>query len=73
MPVGLSLICGTGSTAEGIPLNMRMHGCGHGHLDLNFLIPELVATSRCRKGADFSSACSVDLGAGAGRSDTDSD
>ena len=53
--------------AEGVPLNMRTHGHGQGYLDLNFLIPELVATTRYRKGpysaqvGDFSSAGSVDF------------
>jgi len=53
--------------ANGVPLNMRTHGHGHGYLDLNFLIPELVATTNYRKGpyhadvGDFSSAGSVDL------------
>ncbi len=51
--------------AEGVPLNMRTHGHGQGYLDLNFLIPELVATAQYRKGpyaaevGDFSSAGSV--------------
>jgi hypothetical protein len=66
---GFNLDHGTdfSATAEGIPLNMRTHGHGHGYLDLNFLIPELVATSRYRKGpysarvGDFSSAGSVDF------------
>jgi len=54
--------------ANGVPLNMRTHGHGHGYLDLNFLIPELVATTSYRKGpyhadvGDFSSAGSVDFG-----------
>jgi len=53
--------------AEGVPLNMRTHGHGQGYLDLNFLIPELVATTSYRKGpysaqvGDFSSAGSVDF------------
>ena len=66
---GFNLDHGTdfAATAEGVPLNMRTHGHGHGYLDLNFLIPELVATSRYRKGpysartGDFSSAGSVDF------------
>ncbi|MGI9458200.1 MAG: TonB-dependent receptor [Aeoliella sp.] len=51
--------------ANGVPLNMRTHGHGQGYLDLNFLIPELVATTSYRKGpysaavGDFSSAGSV--------------
>jgi len=53
--------------AEGVPLNMPTHGHGQGYLDLNFLIPELVATTRYRKGpyaaetGDFSSAGSVEF------------
>ena len=48
--------------AQGVPLNMRSHGHGQGYLDLNFLIPEMVATTRFRKGpyhaavGDFSAA-----------------
>jgi outer membrane receptor for ferrienterochelin and colicin len=51
--------------ANGVPINMRTHGHGQGYLDLNFLIPELVATTSYRKGpysphlGDFSSAGSV--------------
>ncbi|MEJ2604794.1 MAG: TonB-dependent receptor [Gammaproteobacteria bacterium] len=54
-------------SAEGVPLNMPTHGHGQGYLDLNFLIPELVATTRYRKGpyaaatGDFSSAGSVEF------------
>ena len=46
---------------------MRTHGHGQGYLDLNFMIPELIATSEYRKGpyavesGDFSSAGSVDF------------
>lgn len=53
--------------AQGVPLNMRTHGHGQGYLDLNFLIPELVATTKFRKGpyhaavGDFSSAGSVEF------------
>lgn len=53
--------------ANGVPLNMRTHGHGQGYLDLNFLIPELVATTAYRKGpysataGDFSSAGSVEF------------
>ena len=53
--------------AHGVPLNMRSHGHGQGYLDLNFLIPEMVATTRYKKGpyhaegGDFSSAGSVDF------------
>ncbi|MEO1246255.1 MAG: TonB-dependent receptor [Pseudomonadota bacterium] len=50
---------------EGVPVNLRSHGHGQGYLDLNFLIPELVETTRYRRGpysaevGDFSSAASV--------------
>ena len=53
--------------ANGVPINMRTHGHGHGYLDLNFLITELVATTSYRKGpysalvGDFSSAGSVNF------------
>ncbi|MEM7765734.1 MAG: TonB-dependent receptor [Pseudomonadota bacterium] len=66
---GFNLDHGTdfAANAEGVPLNMRTHGHGQGYLDLNFMIPELVATTRYRKGpysaqtGDFSSAGSVDF------------
>lgn len=51
--------------ANGVPVNLRTHGHGQGYLDLNFLIPELVATTSYRKGpysaevGDFSSAGTV--------------
>ena len=54
-------------SVEGVPINMRSHGHGQGYLDLNFLIPELVQTTRFRRGpysaqvGDFSSAASVDF------------
>jgi hypothetical protein len=47
---------------EGVPLNLPSHGHGQGYLDLNSVIPELVATLAYRKGpyyadvGDFSSA-----------------
>ena len=53
---------------EGVPINMRSHGHGQGYLDLNFLIPELVQTTRYQRGpyaaqaGDFSSAASVEFG-----------
>ena len=53
--------------ANGVPLNMRTHGHGQGYLDLNFLIPEMVAVTRYRKGpyhasvGDFSSAGTVEF------------
>jgi outer membrane receptor protein involved in Fe transport len=46
----------------GMPVNMPTHAHGQGYTDLNFLIPELVATVRYRKGpyraeeGDFSAA-----------------
>lgn len=66
---GFNLDHGTdfSATANGVPLNMRTHGHGHGYLDLNFLIPELVATTRYQKGpynasvGDFSSAGNVEF------------
>ncbi len=54
-------------SVEGVPINMRSHGHGQGYLDLNFLIPELVQTTRYQRGpyaadvGDFSSAASVDF------------
>jgi len=54
-------------SVEGVPINLRSHGHGQGYLDLNFLIPELVETTRYRRGpysaqeGDFSSAASVDF------------
>ncbi|MEO0997171.1 MAG: TonB-dependent receptor [Pseudomonadota bacterium] len=64
---GFNLDHGTDFAAyvDGVPVNLRTHGHGQGYLDLNFLIPELVATARYRKGpysadvGDFSSAGSV--------------
>ncbi len=53
--------------AQGAPLNMRTHGHGQGYLDLNFLIPEMIATTKFRKGpyhasvGDFSSAGTMDF------------
>lgn len=52
-------------SVEGVPINMRSHGHGQGYLDLNFLIPEMVETTRYRRGpysaavGDFSSAASL--------------
>ena len=67
---GFNLDHGTDFSAslDGVPLNMRTHGHGQGYLDLNFMIPELVATTAYRKGpysardGDFSSAGSVRFG-----------
>lgn len=66
---GFNLDHGTdfAASVDGVPINMRTHGHGQGYLDLNFLIPELVANTRYRKGpysaqvGDFSSAGSVDF------------
>lgn len=66
---GFNLDHGTdfSASSEGVPLNMRTHGHGQGYLDLNFMIPELVATTNYRKGpysvlvGDFSSAGSFDF------------
>jgi hypothetical protein len=66
---GFNLDHGTdfSATVDGVPVNMRTHGHGQGYLDLNFIIPEMVATSAYRKGpyharvGDFSSAGSVDF------------
>ncbi|NUZ08860.1 TonB-dependent receptor [Schlegelella sp. ID0723] len=50
---------------DGLPVNMPTHAHGHGYTDLNWLIPELVARIRYRKGpyaaedGDFSSAGSA--------------
>ncbi|UUZ53758.1 Plug domain-containing protein [Massilia sp. H-1] len=38
------------TTLEGMPVNVVSHGHGQGYMDLNFLIPELVANVRYRKG-----------------------
>jgi hypothetical protein len=48
-----------------MPLNMRSHAHGQGYADLNFLIPELLAEMRLRKGpygadqGDFANAGQV--------------
>ncbi|MBL4601717.1 MAG: TonB-dependent receptor [Emcibacteraceae bacterium] len=53
------------ATLEGMPINLPTHGHGHGYLDLNFIIPEIVETVSYRKGpysakvGDFSSAGST--------------
>jgi hypothetical protein len=67
---GFNLDHGTDFSAsvDGVPVNMRTHGHGQGYLDLNFLIPEMVASTRYQKGpyhaesGDFSSAASVEFG-----------
>lgn len=54
-------------SVDGIPANMRTHGHGQGYLDLNFLIPELVETTRYRRGpyssavGDFGTAASMEF------------
>ncbi len=66
---GFNLDHGTDFSAfvDGVPVNMRTHGHGQGYLDLNFIIPELVAITSYRKGpytaraGDFSSAGSVEF------------
>ena len=40
-------------TVDGMPINMRTHGHGQGYADINFLIPELIASMRVRKGPYF--------------------
>ena len=35
---------------EGMPINLRAHAHGQGHLDLKFIIPELVESARYFKG-----------------------
>ncbi len=49
---GVSLDHGTDFSAdfEGMPVNLRSHAHGHGYLDLNFIIPEIVSTVRYQKG-----------------------
>lgn len=53
------------TTVAGVPVNLPSHAHGQGYTDLNFLIPELVASMRFRKGpyytdeGDFSSAGAV--------------
>jgi len=61
---GFNLDHGTdfSSFLEGVPLNLPTHGHGQGYLDLNSVIPELIAGLEYRKGpyyadvGDFSSA-----------------
>lgn len=53
------------ATLEGMPINLPAHGHGHGYLDMNFIIPEVVRTVEYKKGpyaaevGDFSSAGST--------------
>ena len=55
------------TTVDGMLVNQRSHGHGQGWTDLNFLIPELAADLRYRKGTyyasegDFSSAGAVEI------------
>ena len=55
-------------SVDDMPVNMRTHAHGQGYADLNFLIPELIASANIRKGpyfadeGDFSSVGSVHLG-----------
>ncbi len=61
---GFNLDHGTdfATSLSGIPLNLPSHAHGHGYLDLNFLIPELIDRINYRKGpyraqdGDFGSA-----------------
>lgn len=52
-------------SVDDMPVNMRTHAHGQGYADLNFLIPELIASVNIRKGpyfadeGDFSSVGSV--------------
>ncbi|MFZ5637342.1 MAG: TonB-dependent receptor [Pseudomonadota bacterium] len=52
---------------DGMPVNLRTHGHGHGYTDLNFIIPEMIGGLHYRKGpyyadvGDFSSAGTVDF------------
>lgn len=50
---GFNLDHGTDFAAyiDGAPVNMRSHGHGQGYLDLNPIIPEMVAEIRYRKGS----------------------
>jgi hypothetical protein len=53
------------TTVAGVPVNLPTHAHGHGYTDVNFLIPELVARVRYKKGpyyaeeGDFSAAGAV--------------
>lgn len=52
---------------DGMPLNMRSHGHGQGYTDMNFVIPETIASVSYKKGAyyadvgDFSGAGSAQI------------
>lgn len=66
---GFNLDHGTDFATDfnGMPVNMRSHGHGQGYTDLNFVIPELVATLNYKKGpyytdvGDFSGAGSASI------------
>ena len=61
---GMNLDHGTDFSAyfEGMPVNFRAHAHGQGYLDINFLIPEVIATVNYARGpysaerGDFSTA-----------------
>jgi outer membrane cobalamin receptor len=54
-------------TLDGMPLNLRSHAHGQGYADVNFLIPELLAGMRVRKGpygadqGDFATSGQLDM------------
>src|SRR4051812_49091425 len=54
-------------TVDGMPLNMPTHGHGQGYADVNFLIPELIASMNVKKGpyyaneGDFASAGALSI------------
>ncbi|WP_462180508.1 TonB-dependent receptor [Pseudoalteromonas gelatinilytica] len=64
---GFNLDHGTdfATNIDGMPINMRSHGHGQGYTDLNFIIPETIATVSYNKGSydarqgDFSTAGSA--------------
>ena len=64
---GFNLDHGTdfSTNIDGMPINMRSHGHGQGYTDLNFIIPETIATVSYQKGSydakqgDFSTAGSA--------------
>ncbi|MDP2636888.1 MULTISPECIES: TonB-dependent receptor [unclassified Pseudoalteromonas] len=64
---GFNLDHGTdfATNIDGMPINMRSHGHGQGYTDLNFIIPETIATVSYKKGSydasqgDFSAAGSA--------------
>lgn len=66
---GFNLDHGTdfATSVDGIPVNARSHGHGQGYTDLNFLLPELLASLDYQKGpgdvksGDFASAGSAQM------------